>query len=901
MPAAAENLEHLADAERCRLEAILLEFDRSWTPTALFERDWSGPDDSELFRAALLEEMVKVDLERAWQHGQERRLEDYLPHFPALGNHRDLSARLLLAEYEARQFAGDACELDQFQRRFPGQYEPLLALIAAQGTEPDSEPPSWVADGESLGAALSSLLAQRLPEEFDRYRLLGEIGKGGMGTVYLAYDKRLQRQVALKTARLPQHQQRIVREAQLAAQLEHPHICHVHDISERGGIVFISMAYIEGSSLAACLRRGDFADIGRSLVLVQKVARALDYAHRRGVIHRDLKPSNIIIDVYGEPRVLDFGLARSLHEVSQQELTATGELLGTYCYMSPEQLEGHRDQLGPATDIYSLGVILYQLLTDTLPFDGSLAQLARDVPQKAPEPPSARRPSVDPDVDAICLRMLAKSAAERYATMAELDGALEQYLQSRAGRLTSVPENHRPDRSWRWPWLMLALLLLVASLSPKVLSWASDPTLQIDADSLPQLRLLIDDESVPADGIRRLRVGPHRLSVYVGQQRIDLTRSQILIETPDGEARQLKIQIDGRDLKGHEFKVYRGRLSQLRIQVQAVPRDRASRRRGARVAGESGSPNIVARFSGVTNPLREGWRMFSRDQRGQTWGPVLDPAGRQVAWYVEDQGKGRGQAAKYLYHIDPDTMQAARRRGWTLRCRLEVADKSRSVSYTTTVHVNDGQKMWYLLCGSDGQDVWCGLSNDGKPESIETIAGGAGTYHSYELTYDPDTETADLYVDGQRRASGYPGFPLETVAAEEIGVWFGSGDSIGTGRGHYALVELELGTRRPSTEQGQSRNGGARSEPGLVVQYAGGADPVALGWQRRVKDAGASSMDRCGTSDAARLAGSWTTMAVRASSASRTRGPWMRKRCRGLCSAAGRCDFACRLPELQNG
>jgi serine/threonine protein kinase len=265
-----------------------------------------------------------------------------------------------------------------------------------------------------------------LPRDFGRYRLDKQVGRGGMGAVYLAYDTLLRRPVAVKIplASGPLAEAvraRFLREARAAASLAHPNICPVHDVGEVDGVPYLTLAFIAGEPLSRRLDPARPFDPREAAALVRKVALALAEAHQKGVIHRDLKPSNIMIDDHGEPVVMDFGLARC---ADATPLTQQGEVLGTLAYMPPEQISGDLAAVGPASDVYSLGVVLYQLLTGAVPFAGDMLALLGQVTLDEPRPPSALRPGLDPRLEAACLRALAKRPADRWPTMAAFADAL---------------------------------------------------------------------------------------------------------------------------------------------------------------------------------------------------------------------------------------------------------------------------------------------------------------------------------------------------------------------------------------------------------------------------------------------------------------------------------------------
>src|SRR5947209_1013353 len=242
-----------------------------------------------------------------------------------------------------------------------------------------------------------------LPEQFGPYRIVKRLGKGGMGTVYLARDTRLDRDVALKVCHLaedsPQALERFRREAHAAAALRHPNLCPVYECDVLGGVNYLTMACIQGPTLADWLEQRGSISQRQVAVLVLKMALALAEAHRHGVIHRDLKPSNVAIE-RGEPVVLDFGLA-SRAGAGDARLTRTGAIMGTPAYMPPEQAMGDARAMGPCCDIYSLGAILYELLTGRLPFEGPVAAVLSQILYAETVPPRTLRADVNPRLEAI--------------------------------------------------------------------------------------------------------------------------------------------------------------------------------------------------------------------------------------------------------------------------------------------------------------------------------------------------------------------------------------------------------------------------------------------------------------------------------------------------------------------
>lgn len=266
---------------------------------------------------------------------------------------------------------------------------------------------------------------------FGDYELDQEIARGGMGVVYLARQVTLNRRVAIKMI-LPAHLadettvKRFYAEAEAAANLKHPNIVSIHEIGSHNGQHYFSMDFIDGENLAEHARGKPLA-VKKAAAIVKTVAEAIQYAHQRGVLHRDLKPSNVLIDREGRPHVTDFGLAKLVGRDST--LTQSGQIMGTPSYMSPEQAAGRQDQVGPHTDVYALGAILYDLLTGRPPFQsGSSMDTLLQVMEVEPVSARRRNANVPSDLDTICLKCLEKLPRHRYHSARELAEELGRFL-----------------------------------------------------------------------------------------------------------------------------------------------------------------------------------------------------------------------------------------------------------------------------------------------------------------------------------------------------------------------------------------------------------------------------------------------------------------------------------------
>jgi serine/threonine-protein kinase len=306
------------------------------------------------------------------------------------------------------------------------QFAEAFARPAAKSMRP-AEPPTQVPPSQPPTSTDGAL-----PRVFGDYELLEQIGQGGMGVVYKARQRSLRRTVALKMM-VRGERDRFAIEAQAAAHLDHPNIVAVHEAGECDGQAYFSMRYVEGQTLSALLAEGPLR-AREAARLLATVGRAVHYAHERGILHRDLKPSNILLDRAGQPHVTDFGLAKRVTTPdglpAAAGLTLSGAIVGTPAYMAPEQVSGSRGKPSPVSDVYSLGVILYEMLTGRPPFqaptpmDTLLLVLDQD-----PIRPRLLNPKVDPDLELICLKCLQKEPELRYASAANLATDLEAYLQ----------------------------------------------------------------------------------------------------------------------------------------------------------------------------------------------------------------------------------------------------------------------------------------------------------------------------------------------------------------------------------------------------------------------------------------------------------------------------------------
>jgi serine/threonine protein kinase len=359
-----------------------------------------------------------------------------------------------IRDYLFRKDAGEIVDQDTFLAEHPEAADALRSFFASEllfrqlltgefrssnGIAPDQRA------FPTVQATAPSTPWKSLPVTLGRYRVSKLLGHGAMGTVYRAHDTELDRPVALKVPhRLPsgetmlrdRHQQ----EARAAAGLRHPNLCAVYDVGEINGINFIAMELIDGRPLSDFIRGGELAPAPTIVALIRRIALALQIAHDQGVIHRDLKPGNILVRKDGEPVVMDFGLARRPLAEGDERLSRDGMMIGSPAYMAPKQARADAASVGPAADIYGLGVVFYELLTGRLPFTGSVMTILAKILSEDPPSILLLRPEIDREIAGICHRMLSKCPEDRFTSMREVAEALRDCLRSsRAGAATVTP------------------------------------------------------------------------------------------------------------------------------------------------------------------------------------------------------------------------------------------------------------------------------------------------------------------------------------------------------------------------------------------------------------------------------------------------------------------------------
>ncbi|MEM8733203.1 MAG: serine/threonine-protein kinase [Planctomycetota bacterium] len=403
---------------------------------------------------------------------------------------REERLAILVSQLADQVQAGESLHFEEVCRRNPEFREDLReiwgTLVVTDAVAASiRESASSISDQNSAWAKLP---IHALPFEFGDYVLEEVIGRGGMGVVYQAQQKSLNRTVAIKmiSENRPdsfENKQRFLAEAEANARLEHQGIVPVYEVGEFQGHPYFSMQCITGQTLSERLKSGPVPQRQAAKIMIE-VCRAIGFAHSQGVLHRDIKPSNILIDENDQVRIMDFGLAKFAD--SGDNLTRTGAVIGTPSYMSPEQASGHGNLVGPSSDIYSLGTVLYHLLTGRPPFIAdSPMQLAMQILELDPPPPRLLEPRIDRDLEMIVQRTIQKPPDLRYATADEMADELECFLRdepikARGGTIAQIiarwfRETHHAAvlENWGLLWMWHSLVLLLVCLATEGMAWLS--------------------------------------------------------------------------------------------------------------------------------------------------------------------------------------------------------------------------------------------------------------------------------------------------------------------------------------------------------------------------------------------------------------------------------------------
>lgn len=354
---------------------------------------------------------------------------------------------LLELDIELRKRAGETPLASDYDERFPADRSTIRSIF-----DEASRPESLVSSVKLTEVETSRLPRVKAgsarpapaapPGRIARFEIRTVLGEGAFGTVYQAHDPQLDRDVALKVPRFSGQQsqeerERFLREARAAAGLHHAHICPVHEVGTIDGRDYIVLAFIDGKPLSRLLQTRPKLSERQIAAVIRKLALALQEAHDQGIIHRDLKPGNIMINRKGEPVIMDFGLARR-DKSGDAQISQSGQIMGTPAYMSPEQARGDGKGVGPASDIYSLGIVLYELLCGRRPFEGTVTEVIGQILHVEAPQPSRFRADIDPRLQAICMRAIAKNPDARFTCMKDFAAALADFTRAAPGEVRSA-------------------------------------------------------------------------------------------------------------------------------------------------------------------------------------------------------------------------------------------------------------------------------------------------------------------------------------------------------------------------------------------------------------------------------------------------------------------------------
>jgi serine/threonine protein kinase/formylglycine-generating enzyme required for sulfatase activity/dienelactone hydrolase len=377
-----------------------------------------------------------------------------------------------------------------------------------------------------------------------RYRILGVLGQGGMGIVYQAEDTKLKRTVALKflpaeLSRYPEAKERFIREAQAAAVLDHPNICTVHEVEESDGVTYIAMAYLEGQSLRDMILKRPLAP-DQAVDIAVQVAEALEAAHRRGIVHRDIKSANIMVKPDGQARIMDFGLAKMAGE---SVLTRESKTMGTVAYMSPEQARG--EETDHRTDIWSLGVVLYEILTGELPFRGEReTSIMYSIVHEEPRPMAKLKAGIPIELIKIVERAMKKDREARYAAAAEMARDLRKYQEAVKAEAAGLFNMCSLLRKLRRPQVAIPLVLVLIALAAlAVVSFNHRAKIRWARNTvLPKLeRLVMTANPLPPATFEALRLFDEASKYLPDDPKVKKTRplcvAEVIVETEPPQAR----------------------------------------------------------------------------------------------------------------------------------------------------------------------------------------------------------------------------------------------------------------------------------------------------------------------------------------------------------------------------
>ena len=525
------------------------------------------------------------------------------------------------------------------------------------------------------------------------YEILGELGRGAMGVVYKARQVGLKRVVALKMILSGGHASRteIVRfrtEAEAVARLQHPNIVQVFEIGEHRGLPFFSLEFVDGGCLADRLVDQPLP-LREAALLVKKLALAMACAHEAGIVHRDLKPANILMTKDAEPKITDFGLAKKLEEDSGA--TRAGSIMGTPSYMAPEQAEGRPDLVGPHSDVYALGAILYDLLTGRPPFRGTtVLETLTQVRLVDPVPPARLLPQMSPDLETICLKCLNKEAPRRYTTARALAADLQRYLDGE-------PILARPvsslERAWKWSRRnpAKAALVAVSVLSVLMLGFAGFALAAVQskrrAEEAALKEVALEQRDRAKDRYRDARDAVDLMLTRIGETRLDnephmeQIRRELLEAAAGFYERFLKVEDPTPELR-HDAAVASRKVGDIQSRLGRVKDAEESLQRSLSLLealvtefpeDATYRADLAAASINLANLLRESGR--HKDAQ-QAFGRAIEMSQKLVEEAPGDVGRRRELAKAYYNHaLVEEALQQSANAAMSLRSAREVLEK----------------------------------------------------------------------------------------------------------------------------------------------------------------------------------------------------------------------------------
>lgn len=424
MAVADALVTQLTGAERQVLDSWTAKFASSWHAERLAQVLQSPPEELKPHPQIYLTELVKIDLRQHWQSGQLRRVEGYLVEYPKLGTLETVSVELLYAEYLARKTTGRSGAFEDLSERFPRKAASLRELIGRVDGEADWAPPAAVAPQPVASPPEKAKDEDVL--KFGRFQVEKEIGSDDTGTTYEARDSIYDRRALVKVLRFEgraaaERTERFLRDARAAAKLQHEHIGEVYEAGRHDGAPFIVTAIHPGRPLANFINAEHPFTASKAAIIARQLALALHDAHSIGAVHGDINPINITVDRNRKPVLVNFGLVGRIDTGDERDI------FGTAAYVAPELVTSSTSP-NPATDQYSLGIVLFEMLTGRLPMEGSdKSILAKKQSEEAP-PPSSLRPEIDPKMDDIVARMTSRYVEDRFADMQKVAEAMQSLL-----------------------------------------------------------------------------------------------------------------------------------------------------------------------------------------------------------------------------------------------------------------------------------------------------------------------------------------------------------------------------------------------------------------------------------------------------------------------------------------